>query len=167
MTRRLRLLLSFSLLRPPGQRGRELFVQPKEMLKPPPLIRERLGAITPIHRPVEVAMRFRQVCRHRQRIIQIRQRRAGVVLPRIKHGLRRRLDLSPLSLRRLGPRKVVVDELGGVAVLELYARIIMHSAVITQNVQHAIVTDPQCHHLYHLANRCRPLLDHDLRHHVL
>ncbi|MEM9021228.1 MAG: hypothetical protein AAGC44_11730 [Planctomycetota bacterium] len=32
------------------QRRRELFIQPKKMLKPP-LIRERLAAVTPIHRP--------------------------------------------------------------------------------------------------------------------
>ena len=46
MARRLHLLLACLLLPLPRQRRSELFVKPKQMLKPPALIRERLAAIT-------------------------------------------------------------------------------------------------------------------------
>lgn len=65
----LRLLLPRRLLRrPTHQRRGKLFVPLKQMLKPPPLIGERLTASATIHRPVQRARCFRQICQHAARL---------------------------------------------------------------------------------------------------
>jgi len=57
------------------QRGGQLLVQAEKVLHPLPLAGEGLEAVAQIHRPVQFRMGFDQRRRHRERVIQIRQRR--------------------------------------------------------------------------------------------
>ena len=55
--------------------GGQLLVKAEKVLHPLPLAGEGLGAVAQIHRPVQFRMGFDQCRRHRERVIQVRQRR--------------------------------------------------------------------------------------------
>src|SRR5664279_3388319 len=62
-------------LRRGQQRGRQLFVEAEKVFHALALAGEGLGAVTQIHGPIQFRMGFDQRGRHRERVIQIRQRR--------------------------------------------------------------------------------------------
>src|ERR1035441_4732084 len=62
-------------LGPGQQRGGQLLVKAEKVLHPLALAGEGLGAVAQIHRPIQLRMGFDQRRRHRERVIQIRQRR--------------------------------------------------------------------------------------------
>src|ERR1017187_7981607 len=57
------------------QRRRQLLVKAEKVLHPLPLAGEGLGAVAQIHRPLQFRVGFDQRRGHRERVIQIRQRR--------------------------------------------------------------------------------------------
>ena len=101
------------------ERGGELFVEGEEVFHPVPVAGERLWPVTAVHRPVQVLVRLEPRRGHRQRVIQIGQRRGRVLGPRIQHRRRRRLHRRTLLGRHgLRPGVVVVNKLGRIAEIE-------------------------------------------------
>ena len=94
------------------------FVDLKEILEPPALIREWLGPVYTVHRAVERAVSAAKGRGHAERIVQVGERRIRELRSCVKHALRCGFNALPLRVRRrLRPREVVVDKTGRVLIV--------------------------------------------------
>ena len=74
------------------------------------VVLERLRAVAEVNGAVEVGVGFDQRWRHRQRVVQVGQRRAGEFLARVQHRLRRGFHSGTLfGARRFG---LTIDRVG-------------------------------------------------------
>ena len=115
------LFLSSWLLRLPGsggdKRGGELFVEGEEVFATVPVAGERLGPVTAVHRPVQLLMCLEQRRGHRQRVIQICQRRGWILRLRVQHRLSRRF-LYPFQPGNLLLESIPVHKLAPMGQIE-------------------------------------------------
>jgi len=89
---------SFLPLRGLGdERGGELLVEGEEVFHALAVGAEGLLAVAAVHRAVELLVGLRQLRRHRDRIVEIRQRAAGELLPRVQYRLRRFFDFGLMT----------------------------------------------------------------------
>ena len=78
---------------------------------------EGLAAVEAVNRAIQRLMRFAQIGRHGERVIQISECRALMCCTRIEDGLRQRTDFILRGIIGFGSWEIIVNDADGIAVI--------------------------------------------------